>query len=103
MDFGISKSVNESNAITKTGVKIGTILYMSPEQIHAQEPTNQSDIYSIGISFYEMLLGKTPFDYDSEYEIMEAHLKRNPIKLSSQFADIPPEVDGIMGKLFISP
>jgi serine/threonine-protein kinase len=96
MDFGISKSVNESNSITKTGVKIGTILYMSPEQIHAQEPTNQSDIYSIGISFYEMLIGKSPFDYDSEYQIMEAHLKKNPAKLSLQFSDIPPEVDVII-------
>jgi serine/threonine-protein kinase len=98
MDFGISKSVNDSKAITKTGVKIGTILYMSPEQVHAQEPTSQSDIYSIGISFYEMLIGKSPFDYESEYQIMEAHLKKNPIKLSSQFADIPSEVDVIMGK-----
>jgi serine/threonine-protein kinase len=98
MDFGISKSMNESTAITKTGVKIGTILYMSPEQVRAQEPTGQSDIYSIGISFYEMLIGKAPFDYDSEYEIMEAHLKRNPIKLSSQFADIPMEVDNIIGR-----
>jgi serine/threonine-protein kinase len=98
MDFGISKSVNDSKAITKTGVKIGTILYMSPEQIHAQEPTNQSDIYSVGICFYEMLIGKSPFDYESEYQIMEAHLKKNPMKLSSQFVDIPPEVDVIIGK-----
>jgi serine/threonine protein kinase len=98
MDFGISKSVNESKAITQTGVKIGTILYMSPEQIRAQEPTGQSDIYSIGITFYEMLIGNTPFDSDSDYQIMEAHLKRNPYKLSSQFDDIPPEVDGILGK-----
>ncbi|MGA7720729.1 MAG: protein kinase [Ignavibacteriaceae bacterium] len=98
MDFGISKSMNESKTITKTGVKIGTILYMSPEQIHAQEPTNQSDIYSIGITFYEMLTGKTPFDYDSEYEIMEAHLKKNPVKLSAHFAQIPPGVDIIIGK-----
>jgi eukaryotic-like serine/threonine-protein kinase len=98
MDFGISKSVNESKVITRTGVKIGTILYMSPEQIRAQDPTNQSDIYSIGITFYEMLVGKTPFDFDSDYHIMEAHLKRNPVKLSSQFIDIPPETDNIIGK-----
>ena len=98
MDFGISKSINDTKAITKTGVKIGTILYMSPEQIRAQEPTNQSDIYSLGISFYEMLIGNTPFDHDSEYQIMEGHLKRNPYKLSSQFTDIPPKVDNIIGK-----
>ncbi len=98
MDFGISKSLNESKGITKTGTKIGTILYMSPEQIKAMEPTNQSDIYSLGITFYEMLNGKTPFDAATEYEIMEAHLKKNPAKLCGKIENIPPEVDVILGK-----
>ncbi len=98
MDFGISKSLNESKGITKTGTKIGTILYMSPEQIKAMEPTNQSDIYSLGITFYEMLDGRTPFDAPTEYEIMEAHLKKNPAKLSGRIENIPSEVDSILGK-----
>ncbi|MHB1686139.1 MAG: protein kinase domain-containing protein [Ignavibacteriaceae bacterium] len=98
MDFGISKSIHESKGITKTGTKIGTILYMSPEQIKALEPTNQSDIYSIGITFYEMLSGKTPFDSGTEFEIMEAHLKKNPAKLSGQIANISPEIDIIINK-----
>ena len=98
MDFGISKSIHESKGITKTGTKIGTILYMSPEQIKALEPTNQSDIYSIGITFYEMLTGATPFDSGTEFDIMEAHLKKNPPKLSGQIANIPTEVDLIINK-----
>jgi len=98
MDFGISKSMFESQGITKTGTKIGTILYMSPEQIKAMEPTAQSDIYSIGISFFEMLKGKTPFDVGNEFQIMEAHLKKNPTKLSSMSEEIPNEVDRIIAK-----
>jgi len=98
MDFGISKAINESKGLTKTGTKIGTILYMSPEQIKAMEPTNQSDIYSLGITFYEMLSGKTPFDASTEYEIMEAHLKKNPAKLSGKIENIPSEADVILGK-----
>ncbi len=98
MDFGISKSMFESQGITKTGTKIGTILYMSPEQIKAMEPTAQSDIYSIGISFFEMLKGKTPFDVGNEFQIMEAHLKKNPTRLSSLYDNVPIEVDRIIAK-----
>ena len=98
MDFGISKSLTEMHGITKTGTKIGTILYMSPEQIKAYEPTAQSDIYSIGITFYEMLAGKTPFDAPTEFEIMEGHLKKAPLKLSTTYTEIPSEVDRILAK-----
>lgn len=98
MDFGIAKSLTEEKGITKTGAKIGTVLYMSPEQIRAEEPTVQSDIYSLGLTFYEMLYGKSPFDFPTEFEIMEAHLKREPQKLSSLFSDIPAEVDDIISR-----
>ena len=98
MDFGISKSLNEVKGITKTGTKLGTLLYMSPEQIKAQEPTIQSDIYSLGITFYEMLCGKTPFEAPTDFHIMEAHLKKNPMKISSQNDDVPPSVDVVLSK-----
>lgn len=98
MDFGISKSLTESKGITRTGVKIGTILYMSPEQIKAHEPTIQSDIYSLGITFYETLYGKNPFDIGTEFQIMEAHLKKNPPKISSVRGDIPTDIDKIIIK-----
>ncbi len=97
MDFGISKAIFEKG-ITKTGTKIGTILYMSPEQIRAEEPTKQSDVYSIGITFYEMLVGKTPFDFGTEYEIMEGHLKKNPSRVSSTNVNVPPEIDKIVSR-----
>jgi len=97
MDFGISKALFDKG-ITKTGTKIGTLLYMSPEQIRAEDPTKQSDIYSIGITLYEMLSGKTPFDKGTEYEIMEAHLKKTPPRVSINSSSIPPELDKIVMK-----
>lgn len=97
MDFGISKALFDKG-ITKTGTKIGTLLYMSPEQIRAEDPTKQSDIYSIGITLYEMLSGKTPFDKGTEYEIMEAHLKKTPPRVSINSSSIPPELDKIVIK-----
>jgi serine/threonine-protein kinase len=98
MDFGISKSVNDTKGITRTGTKLGTILYMSPEQIKAVEPTNQSDIYSIGITLYEMLSGKNPFDVGTDYQIMEAHLKMNPPRLSTIVGNIGQEIDNIIAR-----
>ncbi|MCH7972612.1 MAG: protein kinase [Bacteroidetes bacterium] len=98
MDFGISKSITEGRALTKTGTKIGTLLYMSPEQVKAKELSNQSDIYSLGITFFEMLVGRAPFDTGTDYEIMEAHLKKNPAKVSSLIASVPPAVDTIIAK-----
>ncbi len=97
MDFGISKSIYEKS-ITKTGTKIGTIFYMSPEQIRAEEPTNQSDIYSIGITMFEMLNGLTPYEFPTEFEIMEGHLKKPIPKLSQVMESIPPSVDKVIAK-----
>ncbi len=97
MDFGISKSIYEKG-ITKTGTKIGTLLYMSPEQINAEEPTRQSDIYSIGITFYEMLSGMTPFESGTEYEIMQGHLKKPAPKLSTAIPGLPSMIDKIIAK-----
>ncbi|AFH49412.1 Serine/threonine protein kinase [Ignavibacterium album JCM 16511] len=96
MDFGISKSLNENQNITRVGFNIGTIHYMSPEQIKGLEPTPQTDIYSLGITLYEMLAGSPPFNFNSDYEIYEAHLKMIPNKLSVTFPEIPNEVDDLI-------
>jgi serine/threonine-protein kinase len=77
MDFGISKSVNEISSLTQTGAKIGTVLYMSPEQVNADEITLHTDIYSLGVTLFEMLTGIPPFNFKSEYEVMDAHLNKN--------------------------
>lgn len=98
MDFGISKSMFEDQNVTKTGAKIGTVYYMSPEQIKGGDVTNRSDIYSLGCTAYEMIVGRPPFDYDSEYEVMESHLKKSPPRVSSVLAGIPEEVDKVILK-----
>ncbi|MGK9476136.1 protein kinase domain-containing protein [Melioribacter sp. OK-6-Me] len=96
MDFGISKSLFDDTAVTKTGAKVGTVYYMSPEQIKGYDVTNRSDIYSLGCTAYEMIVGKPPFDYESEYEIMDSHLKKAPPKVSSAIAGIPDMVDELI-------
>ncbi|MCZ7604274.1 MAG: protein kinase [Melioribacteraceae bacterium] len=97
MDFGISKSLFEKS-FTKTGAKIGTIYYMSPEQIRGDELTHHSDIYSLGCTFYEMLIGKPPFDHESEYNVMDSHLKETVPKVSKLIPGLPEKLDTIIGR-----
>ncbi len=95
MDFGISKSRVEKGD-TKTGAKIGTVYYMSPEQIRGDDVDHLTDIYSIGCTIYEMITGKPPFFADSEYEIMDGHLKKEVARLSVVFPGIPEALDQIV-------
>ncbi|MCF8262018.1 MAG: serine/threonine protein kinase [Melioribacteraceae bacterium] len=95
MDFGISKSIFEKG-VTKTGANIGTAYYMSPEQIRAQEVTHHTDIYSMGCTLYEILTGEPPFSFESEYELFEAHLSKNPTRPSRKYPDIPASLDAVV-------
>ncbi|MGE5411688.1 MAG: serine/threonine-protein kinase, partial [Clostridiales bacterium] len=97
MDFGISKSIFDKG-ITNTGTNIGTLYYMSPEQIKGDDITLQSDIYSIGITLYEMLSGAVPFDYQNEYQVIEGHLKENAPELLSKVPGLPLTIQKIIEK-----
>lgn len=80
LDFGIAKLVGESQFnLTKTGTQVGTVYYMSPEQVKAKELDQRSDIYSLGITFYEMLAGFCPYtSMTSEYEVYDK-IVREPL------------------------
>jgi len=79
MDFGIARSSADAK-LTQTGTTVGSLYYMSPEQIQGvAAPDARSDLYSVGVSLYELVTGKKPFDGDSQFAIMSAHLKGTPI------------------------
>jgi photosystem II stability/assembly factor-like uncharacterized protein len=84
--------------MTKTGSKVGTVYYMSPEQVKGQEVTNRSDIYSIGCTAFEMIVGQPPFDFPSEYEVMDSHLKKNPPRISEKIGGAPEQIDKVILK-----
>jgi serine/threonine-protein kinase len=79
MDFGIARSATD-HKLTQTGTTVGSLYYMSPEQIQGvTAPDARSDLYSVGVSLYELVTGKKPFDGDSQFAIMSAHLAGTPV------------------------
>jgi eukaryotic-like serine/threonine-protein kinase len=78
MDFGIAKAASD-RALTMTGTTVGSLYYMSPEQIQGAQVDARSDLYAVGVSLYELLTGKRPFDGDSQFAIMAAHLEKAPV------------------------
>ncbi|MGB8769408.1 MAG: serine/threonine-protein kinase [Candidatus Korobacteraceae bacterium] len=77
MDFGIARSGNDLG-LTMTGATLGSLDYMSPEQVQSQPTDARSDLYSVGVSLYEMVTGQRMFSATSSYSIMEAHVKETP-------------------------
>ena len=77
MDFGIA-NVAKDPKLTGTGITVGSPYYMSPEQIRGELPDPRSDIYSLGITLYEMETGRRPINGDSQFSIMSAHLNDVP-------------------------
>jgi hypothetical protein len=78
MDFGIAKAAADRK-LTMTGTTMGSLYYMSPEQIQGAASLDaRSDLYSVGVTLYELVTGKRPFDGDSQFSIMSAHLQNTP-------------------------
>ncbi|MEO8704844.1 MAG: serine/threonine-protein kinase [Kofleriaceae bacterium] len=99
MDFGIAK-MTTSTRLTATGQTMGTVRYMSPEQVRGQEVDHRTDIYSLGATLYESLVGDTPFDGSTHFEIMTKHLSEPPKRPSTLGVEVPMQVeDALMRSL----
>jgi eukaryotic-like serine/threonine-protein kinase len=95
MDFGIARSVSDGS-LTTTGTTLGSLNYMPPEQVRGEAADARSDIYSFGVSLYEMLTGKLPFQGDSQYSLMTAHLNQTPPAPITLRSDLPPGLNEII-------
>ena len=97
MDFGIAKVAGEQK-MTQVNKIVGTVEFMAPELIQGRDASNASDIYAAGVTMYEMLSGKLPFESDTDFNLMQAILKervKSPEKLN---ASIPKALGDIIMK-----
>jgi serine/threonine protein kinase len=95
MDFGIARSGDDST-LTMTGTTLGSIGYMSPEQVKGEATDARSDIYSVGISLYEMVTGRRPFRESSDYSIMAAQVSQPPTPPIEIKPGLPPALNEII-------
>ncbi len=95
MDFGIAKNADEMH-LTRPGMTIGSVYYMSPEQVRGGTVDARSDLYSFGITLYESLTGRKPFQADTSYSVLNAQLNEAPIPPIQVNPALPPELNAIV-------
>ncbi len=95
MDFGIAK-LKSGTGLTRTGMSLGTLSYMSPEQSQGIAADHRSDLWSLGVVLYEMLTGELPFKGEHEAALIYLILNEEPLTPSSHDRRIPPSVDSLV-------
>lgn len=92
LDFGIARKVDAAERLTQTGQTPGTPAYMSPEQISNLEVDERSDVFSLGVLFYELFTGQRPFSGDNFFALAYAIVNENPISIESWQINLPEEL-----------
>ncbi len=94
VDFGLAKLSGVE--LTKTGMAMGTVAYMSPEQALGSDVTARTDLWSLGVMLYEMLAGGRPFTGENSVAVLHAILKREPDPIGQRRSDLPPGLERLV-------
>src|SRR5215469_9089243 len=95
MDFGIAKSSGEMQ-LTRPGSTMGSVYYMSPEQVQGGMVDGRSDLYSFGVTLYELLTGRKPFQADTSYSVLNAQCNQSPTPPLELNPAIPSKLNDIV-------
>lgn len=97
LDFGLAKLAGGSTG-TKAGTMMGTLRYMSPEQVQGFELDPRTDIWSFGVLMYEMLTGQLPFHSDYDLALIYSIVNEDPVAVSQLCDEIPSELENVITK-----
>jgi serine/threonine protein kinase len=98
VDFGLAKLSGQVR-LTRTGTTLGTVAYMSPEQLMGEEADHRTDVWSLGVVLYEMLTGQLPFKGDQIQAVMHSILNTEPKPVSSFRSDIPYHIEEAISRI----
>jgi len=95
-DFGVARMTDNNR--TKTGIVLGTPMYMSPEQLGAETLTGLSDLFSLGVTLYELLIGEVPFKAGDIAALMAKITTDDPAPIANRRAGLAPSIDSVLAK-----
>jgi serine/threonine-protein kinase len=97
MDFGVAKLMDHAEHATQRSM-VGTLLYISPEQINGRSTDCRSDIYTLGVTLYETVTGRLPFERRSDYSLMHAHVQERPPSPKQYQRRLPRALEAVILK-----
>ena len=96
-DFGLTRSATDAG-LTRTGQFVGTIDYVSPEQIRGEQATAASDVYALTAVLYESLCGVVPYPQPSDHAVLFSHLSDPPPRVTDRRPELPAELDDVVAR-----
>lgn len=97
-DFGVARIQDSGEATRTQGTMVGTLKYMSPEQVQGAPIDSRADLFAVGVVLYQLLTGKRPFDGDTDFAIIQQIVGHTPAAPSSFSSSLPAAIDAVVAR-----